>query len=190
MITLLIKKTGFVMSSVLWGIMGFLVSCKGKSTLIYDSFSDFLKEYADLEATRQACVKAIIHYDNVFVPMFGLFITGYALNLKEALKNKDVPAKNEYTLMLLFPVVALFYMTADWVENGLFLQGISDSTLSVPCFKLLQYAKWFLGLGTLTVLILTDLLGLKKPWSVLKGVLYAVLLMGASYGILYLICKF
>lgn len=186
MITLIIKKTGFVMSSVLWGIMAFLISgiriTRESPRLIFNAVQDFRNMYDRLSPPQQESFGSLLKYDNLFVLLFGIFLMAYAFDLRAGLVKKQKAKK--FRGVLILPLFALLYMASDWTENYIFKQAIHDPGFTWEPFKWLQYGKWALGLITLVALITIDLLALKNRKSILTGAALSVILILITYVIL------
>lgn len=163
MIILIIKRLGFVLASVLFGIMIFL------------SF-----------ARLDSCLKtALINkYDNYFILFVSTFLIGYIIELSTRLKDPQsevhhlkIKAWYLKTYKLLIVSVCLYALT-DWTENYLQLLQCKKPTVEVLSWlKILGIVKWCFPIIAFVSGTVVDLKSLRNGNAILWGFIYSGIYM-------------
>ncbi len=170
MIVLIVKRLGFVLASVLFGIM------------IYLSF-------ARLDSCQK--ISLINKYDNYFVLFISTFLIGYIIELSTRLKDPQsevlhlkIKAWYLKTYKLLIVCVCLYALT-DWSENYLQLLECKKPTIEILAWlKILGIVKWCFPIIPFVSCTIVDLKCLKNGKSILWGFIYSGMYMLGSIIIL------
>lgn len=157
MITGITQRMGYVLSTLLFAIMGYVIANVPAGALIYETLHAYQRHYRLLDEAQQSNIIRMLRYDNVFVASFGLFLVSYAYNLKKHL--------NGWFKIVI--ICTILYMICDWWENYLLSEAAKPENVEFGGFCIIQVLKWTCSLVALITCLLFDVLKAKRAKIVL-----------------------
>ncbi|PSK89549.1 hypothetical protein [Taibaiella chishuiensis] len=192
MITQIIQRICFLLSSMLFGIMAYLQLGSKGGALVYCSVAAFRDYFIGMEPAQQDKFRHMLQYDNCFVLFFGLFLLAYAFGLRAqrtlVLQQKQTAAVTLVVIGAPFWFYLLLFMTAgymlsDWGENQLLSRAINDKDFECCLFRYVQVFKWVLATGSLLLALLVDMrmrkldMGRRHFWKPLLYLVFGIVLV-------------
>ncbi|MBX3252520.1 MAG: hypothetical protein KF862_00155 [Chitinophagaceae bacterium] len=157
MITGITQRIGYVLSTMLYAIMGYLIAAVPAGAFIYKTLQAYREHYKLLDADQQSNITQLLRYDNVFVAAFGLFLLSYAYNLRTYLRG----------WVWVVTICTVSYMICDWWENCLLSEAIKSEGAEFCGFYIAQVLKWTCSLAALITCLLVDAFKAKRGRTVL-----------------------
>lgn len=178
MITGITQRMGYVLSTLLFAIMGYVIAAVPAGAFIYKTLQAYRDHYRLLDEAQQSNIIRMLRYDNVFVASFGLFLISYAYNVKKHLNGW-------FKIVILCTAV---YMICDWWENCLLSEAAKPGNVEFCGFYIIQVLKWTCSLAALITCLLFDALKAKRAKTVLVyTVVSAIIILAARFVIPLLI---
>lgn len=172
MITGITQRMGYVLSTLLFAVMGYVIAAVPTGAFIYRSLQAYQYYYRLLDETQQSNIIRMLRYDNVFVASYGLFLISYAYNLRKHLNGW-------FKMVIICTVV---YMICDWWENCLLSEAAKPEDIEFGGFSIVQVLKYTCSFAAMITCLLFDALKAKRAKTVLLyTVISTVTILAARY---------